>query len=346
MIRKRALQLVFLLTACITVLAAQDLPSPSPGPQAEPKAPAVSKILSSGIEAFSQERYRTALDFFGAILSDPKAEAERPSAVYWSVLTYLALGDKTAAGKAIDDYLSTYPEGERAPDLLYQRGRLLFAKADYEAALSTFSAFVTASPDHALVPAALYWGGESLYALGRIDDADKVFEALVTKYPASVKVEAANYRRNLIGLERRERELLKLLTWSHEESLRAASDFRDREKSYESSIEAYRKQIEEVKKSAAAQGPELKAKIGELQKKLDQAQADLDATKQALAKAQAQSVSSEAAIAAAKQAAQTQAAVAAQSRETSSLLPEALALKQRALELLAYYLETLAQGAK
>ncbi|NTU85104.1 MAG: hypothetical protein HGA45_38045, partial [Chloroflexales bacterium] len=39
----------------------------------------------------------------------------------------------------------------------------------------------------------------------------RAFSAVVQGYPSSVKVEAATYRISLIGLEYRQRELLKLL---------------------------------------------------------------------------------------------------------------------------------------
>ncbi|MDP3177274.1 MAG: tetratricopeptide repeat protein, partial [Spirochaetaceae bacterium] len=89
-------------------------------------------LLEYGIDLFGQDRYREAIDSFGRILADPKASAERPEAAYWSVLAYLASGDQATASASIEAFLSAYPTSPRVPDLLYQRGRIFYAKADYE----------------------------------------------------------------------------------------------------------------------------------------------------------------------------------------------------------------------
>jgi TolA-binding protein len=93
-------------------------------------APAAKSTLDKGVELFGQEKYRDALDLFGKVMSDPKASIERPEAAYWSVLAYLAVGDQATAGASIDAFISAYPKSPRVPDLLYQRGRILYSKAD------------------------------------------------------------------------------------------------------------------------------------------------------------------------------------------------------------------------
>lgn len=293
--------------------------------------------IASGMQAFNAERYREALDAFGSVLADPKAQAARAEATYWSVLCYLALGDQAAAEKAVDTYLSSFPNGQRVPDILYQRGRILYAKASYEEALKSFSAFLASAPEHGLASSALYWGGECLYSLGRLEDADKVFGILLERYPTSVKVEAATYRRELIKLEYRESELLRLLTWSHEEALRAAEDFRIRERNYEQALSAYQKQVA-GSAGAGGQTPELKAKIDELSAKLAKAQADLDAARAALAKAQA--AAGQASSVPVPAAVTPPAAI----EGDGALLAQALEAKRRALDLLAAYLEKLQEG--
>jgi outer membrane protein assembly factor BamD (BamD/ComL family) len=135
---------------------------------AGPAASSVKATLDKGIELFGQERYRDALELFGKVVSDPRAKAERPEAAYWSALAYLAAGDQATAGAAIDAFIAAYPKSPRLPDLLYQRGRLLYAKGDYEGALKVFAAFSSTAPLSDLIPSALYWSGECLYALGRL----------------------------------------------------------------------------------------------------------------------------------------------------------------------------------
>jgi TolA-binding protein len=214
---------------------------------------------------------------------------------------------------------------------------------DYEAALKAFAAFAEAAPKSDLLPSALYWCGECLYSLGRLEEAERAFTAVVEKYPSCVKVEAASYRRSLIGLEYRERELLKLLTWSHEESLRAAEDFRRREKAYEQSIAVYQKQLADGKRGAVgdnektiadlrAQAADAGAKIASLQAELAAAKAEADSLRSALEGARS-----------AKAPAQAPSPIAASMAGDAKA--EALAAKARALNLLGFYLERIAQEA-
>jgi TolA-binding protein len=309
---------------------------------------AAKALLDSGVDLFGKEKYREALDAFGKVMSDPKAKVERPEAAYWSVLAYLAAGDSSTAGASIDAFISAYPSSPRVPDLLYQRGRILYSKADYETALKVFSAFISAAPNSDLMPSALYWSGECLYALGRLEEAERAFNAVTQNYPASVKGEAATYRVSLIGLEYRQRELLKLLTWSHEESLRAVEDFRRREKAYESSIALYQKQISDSKRGAASDQDkilaDLRAEVADLGTKLAAAEAQLassqaeaDALRVALAAAQG---SGKAPVAVAP----VPAPKAAEPLDKDSKAA-ALNAKERALELLAFYLEHIAAAA-
>jgi hypothetical protein len=71
----RSLFLAALLAAA-ALLVAQAPPNDKAG---DAKA-----VLERGIDLFGQERYRDALDAFGKVLSDPKAQAERPEAAHRS----------------------------------------------------------------------------------------------------------------------------------------------------------------------------------------------------------------------------------------------------------------------
>lgn len=66
-------------------------------------------------------------------------------------------------------------------------------------------------------------------SLGRLEEADAVFTDLLRKYPASAKREAARYRQSELSQLYRERELLNILKWSHEEYLRDTEEFYRRE---------------------------------------------------------------------------------------------------------------------
>lgn len=340
--RTKPLLIAFILAAVVGALAF--------GQQASPQIATGAKAnLERGVELFGQEKYRDALDLFGKVMSDSRATAERPEAAYWSVLAYLAAGDQSTAGASIDAFISAYPNSPRVPDLLYQRGRIQYSKGDYEGALKVFSAFTAAAPSSDLLPSALYWSGECLYALGRLEEAERAFSAINRLYPSSVKVEAATYRLSLIGLEYRQRELLKLLTWSHEESLRSVEDFRRRERAYEASIALYQKQISDSKRGAAsdqdktivdlrAQVADLGTKLAASEAKLASSQAEAEALKASLAAAQASAAL--AATAPAPVIPQAPAARAAALDKDDKAA--ALEAKARALDLLGFYLERIA----
>ena len=79
--------------------------------------------------------------------------------------------------------------------------------------------------------------------LGRLEEADAVFSELLESFPAGIKREAARYRRSEISLLYRERELLDLLKWSHEEYLQDAEDFYRRESEYADAVAEYRNKL-------------------------------------------------------------------------------------------------------
>jgi TolA-binding protein len=327
-----------------------DAPKPATGAAASADAKAV---LLKGVDLFGQEKYQESLDLFGKVLSDPRAKAERPEAAYWSVLAYLAIGDQATAAAAIDAFVAAYPTSPRLPDLLYQRGRILYTKGDYEEALKVFAAFSEAAPNSDLFPSALYWSGECLYALGRLEEAERAFAAVVQKYPQSVKVEAATYRQSLIGLEYRQRELLKLLTWSHEESLKSVEDFRRREKAYEASISLYQKQISDTKRGAAGAASDqdrtaadLRASIADLSTTLATRESELASAKSEITRLRTALDAASYAAAQAGTASATPAPAPAQPLDEDDKA-QALAYKSRALDLLAFYLDKIAkEGAK
>jgi chromosome segregation ATPase len=139
---------------------------------------------------------------------------------------------------------------------------------------------------------AYYWSGEALFELGHLSRARTLFQTVVEDYPTSFRVEAARYRISIIELKSREEELLKLLRFSHEESLRALEEFRQREQTYQEALAEYRRrlaslseddfraeievlraQIEELNEELAEQRAavtDLRAKNAELQAALDQ----------------------------------------------------------------------------
>jgi chromosome segregation ATPase len=204
-----------------------------------------------------------------------------------------------------------------------------------------------AAPRHEFVSAAIFWSGECLYSLGRLDEAERAFAIVVESYPKSVKVEAASYRRELIKFEYRERELLKLLTWSHEESLRIVEDFRRRERSYEQALAAYQKQIADLKRGfpvdAEKDLADAKAQLAELNSRYAQLETQLAAEKSLRLKAEGEIATLRAQAAATPAPA---APVLTAAEGDTALLIGALEAKGRALDLLTLYLQKLSGEGK
>jgi hypothetical protein len=79
-----------------------------------------------------------------------------------------------------------------------------------------------------------------------LEDADEIFRLVMEQYPQSAKYEAASYRRTLMNQKKIEAELLAMLKWSHEESLKTIEEYQRRERSYDQAIIAYQKRIADM----------------------------------------------------------------------------------------------------
>jgi TolA-binding protein len=96
--------------------------------------------------------------------------------------------------------------------------------------------------------AALYWIGECLFSLGQLDKAQEIFTLITDQYPHSAKFEASSYRLGLINQKKIEIELLALLRWSHEESLKTMEEYQRRERTYDQALTAYQKRVADMLK--------------------------------------------------------------------------------------------------
>ncbi|MDR2143762.1 MAG: tetratricopeptide repeat protein [Treponema sp.] len=185
---------------------------------------------------------------------DP-GDTDYPDALYWTGLSQLSSGNYRSALEAVDTLEALYPG--RKPELPYHRGRILYYLGSYEEALIVLSDYSAGETDKTLKAASLYWAGECLYALGQLDTAETVFAGIVEKYPGSSKYQAALYRMELIKQKKIEAELLSILNWTHEESLKTQEEYRRREKDHDLTIMAYQKRLAELQSDTSVSGPEL-----------------------------------------------------------------------------------------
>jgi TolA-binding protein len=218
-------------------------------PAVSPSLP-VSFRLREGIRLYSEGKWREA----AAELRRAQAEASGPEqqaeALYWIGLAELAGGDYEAAIKDMDDLVRVYPASPRRAELPYHKGRAYYYLGRHDEAIVLLKDYAdqAGEGEGARKSAALYWIGECLFALGQLDKARDIFALIIEQYPRSAKFEAASYRLELINQKKIELELLGLLKWSHEESLRTMEEYQRRERSYDQALIAYQKRIADMLK--------------------------------------------------------------------------------------------------
>jgi len=186
-------------------------------------------------------------------------------ALYWVVLSELAYSDYGSAIRDMDELERKAPKSVYTRDMAYHRGRVYFNQGFFEDALGLFrryldSVFEEDSETENRRAAAFFWIGECLYTMGQFDEALKFYSWVVERFPQSPKVEVSLYRIDLIKQKKIEAELLALLQWSHEESLRNGEDFQRQIRTYEHTINQYQRRIAEL---SSGQNQELLSQLAE-----------------------------------------------------------------------------------
>ncbi len=206
------------------------------------------EFINEGMALFKHQRFSESIISFRNVILNPEAESVKSDAYFWLSKAYMVLGKLDDAERSLEFYLANYPDHGYFSEAFYQKGRLLFMQGDYQSSIQVFQGFIVEYPDSLFVANAYYWIGECLYSLGLLEDSAKIFSKVINEYPRSFKIEAARYKISLIDFKKRENELLKLLKWSHEESLKTIEEFQRREKTYEQAIAAYQRKIIDFEK--------------------------------------------------------------------------------------------------
>ena len=175
---------------------------------------------------------------------------EWTEALYWVVLAELAASDYGSALRDMDELERRAPDSGRSADMVYHRARAYYYLGYYDEAIVLVKRYADGVGEggESRKAAAMYWIGECLYSLGQTERASDFFTIVVDEYPGSVKYEAATYRLELIKQKKIESELLTMLKWSHEESLRTVEEYQRREKTYDQALNAYQKRLADVLK--------------------------------------------------------------------------------------------------
>jgi TolA-binding protein len=251
---RKAAVLPFICLFLLIFQTETGLSQTGPAGEAVKAAPGFNR-LQSGLALYQEGRWREA----AGELRRARTEAEDPElkgeASYWIALAELSSGDYNGAIRDMEALETTAPESRRLREIPYHKGRALYHLGRYDEALMLLKLYadgiggaLPGSGAASRKSAALYWIGECLYAMGQLDYARDIFMMVTTEYPQSAKYEASSYRLGLINQKKIEEELLTLLKWSHEESLRAIEEYQRRERSYDQALIAYQKRIAELLK--------------------------------------------------------------------------------------------------
>ena len=215
--------------------------------------------LRNGISLYGQGKWREAVLELRRVQAEAPTVELRAEALFWISVSELSAGEYNEALQSMLDLEKTDPVNRRVKELAYQRGRALYYIGRYDEAIVLLSGYAESlKPEMGTVlsqaeiyrkAAALYWTGECLFSLGHLDRAEDIFRMITEEFSTSPKYEASIYRIALINQKKFEVELLGLLRWSHEESLKNNEEFRRRESSYDQAMNAYQRRIASLENS-------------------------------------------------------------------------------------------------
>jgi tetratricopeptide (TPR) repeat protein len=289
--RMKGTPCIGILCVFLIVLPAGNAASQTRGGQTELSPQA---RLQYGVNLYGKGFWPEAVVEFKQCYSETNDPALKADALYWIAMTEIAAGNYENSIKAMDELDRVFPANTKYAELPYHRGRVYYYLGRYDEAISLFRKYIDSIAvdvpgESARKPAALYWMGECLYALGRLDKAQDVFSLIVEQYPQSVKYEASSYRLALINQKKIEVELLSILKWTHEESLKTVEEYQRRERTYEQAIAAYQKKIAEMLKDSYL--AEMEASNSDYRRRLIEAQARIAALEQRLEETAARAAS-------------------------------------------------------
>jgi TolA-binding protein len=208
--------------------------------------------LQNGIKLYGESRWReAAAELRRAEAEAPDAE-QRGEALYWTGLAELSAFEFEACIKDFEELERISPGDKRVSQTAYHKGRALYYLGRYDEAIALLKKYAEQAGDENRKAAAFYWIGECLYSMGQFEAARDIFTLILEEYSSSAKYEAASYRVALINQKKIETELLALLKWSHEESLKTMEEYQRRERSYDQALIAYQKRIADLLKNTAS----------------------------------------------------------------------------------------------
>ncbi|MBN2737878.1 MAG: tetratricopeptide repeat protein [Spirochaetales bacterium] len=233
-------------------------------------------LLAQGIDLFKRGLYNEAIVSFRGIIVDPNLTSMRGDAHFWIAKSNMAAEQLNEAETNLEYFLQNFKNNSNYSEGLYQKGRLLFLQQEYENSIQVLQSFINQYSNSVFISNAYFWIGEGLYVLGNFSEAQAIFRKIIEEYPNSFKYESAKYRLSLIEFKKRENELLKLLKWSHLESLETLEDFKTRESTYEQALSLLQKKLAIAGQSTS---PSLSADTTQYQTTINQQESQIESLK-------------------------------------------------------------------
>ena len=204
--------------------------------------------LRSGVSLYRESRWQQAISELKAAQDEALDNNQLSEALYWLALTELASLDFDAALRDMDTLKKS--GGNRVVDIAYHQGRVYYCIGYYEKAIAAFGEYIENADanEHDRISAADYWIGECYFSMGQLDNARKYFKKVIEQYRNSAKYEASVYRISIINQKQIELELMEMLRWSHEETLKSGEEYQRRERMYDQALNTYQKQISELQR--------------------------------------------------------------------------------------------------
>jgi TolA-binding protein len=211
----------------------------------EESPPQYARSFKNGTTFFQESRWMEAAAQFRYAQEITRNTNDWSEALYWTIMSELAVADYGSALRDMDELEKTAPKNAHTTDIVYHRARAYYYLGYYEDALVMFNRFCGVSDDDDLRKAsAFFWMGECLYSMGQLEKAEQFYDWIIARYPSSPKCELSSYRIDLIKQKKIENELLTLLKWTHEEALRNSEEYQRGISNYEQSINASQNSVE------------------------------------------------------------------------------------------------------
>ena len=213
-----------------------------------------SRRFYNGVKFYKEALWLEAAAEFRGAQETAANTSDWAQALYWVILTELAYADYGSAVRDMDELEKNAPKSSFTRDMSYHRARAYFNQGYFEDALVLFKRYndsVSVDDTEAAdrKAAAYFWMGECLYSMGQFDEAERFYSWVLARYPESPKIDISSYRVDLIKQKKIEAELLALLRWSHEESLRTSEDYQQKIRTYEYTLNFYQRRIAELQGS-------------------------------------------------------------------------------------------------